>query len=193
MAEVNEQAAVEHFLSSLPSSLAELAPKFTSWAHLLHASSRQLKALGLTVKQRKSLLYHTELYKARQRRREMLHYLAQPANREQSAVAVQQALYDLAYSHVYARQWKRAEEREAEQWWRKATEMNRLRKTFIRNQWSVNTAHMHTCTRTCDTSPLYRLLSGSFLLSVCLSVCSLSQERGAGADQPGVHEAAAQP
>ena len=136
MSEPTDQAAVEHFLSSLPSSLAELAPKFTSWPHLIHSSSRQLKALGLTVKQRKVLLHHTELYKARQRRREMLQLLAQPATAQQAAVEVQQALYDIAYSHVYARQWKRAEESEAQHWWRQATEMNRMRKSFIRNQWN---------------------------------------------------------
>ena len=127
---------MSHFLSSLPSSLVELAPKFPSWSHLIHSSSRQLKALGLSVVQRKQLLYHCELYRARARRREMLQLLAQPATRQQSAVAVQQALYDIAYAHVYARQWKRAEEAEAQHWWRQATEMNRLRKSFIRNQWN---------------------------------------------------------
>ena len=49
------------------------------------------------MKQRKALLLQTELYKARQRRREMLQYLAQPVAQQQSAVDVQQALYDIAY------------------------------------------------------------------------------------------------
>ena len=132
---LSESAEVRHFLSALPLDLSEFSDKFSSFTQLLNAPSRTLKAFGLNIAQRKQLLLQRERYKASLRTAQMLQLLSSSPP-SASPLEVQQALYDVLYPHVYARQWRRAEEREAGHWWRQSVTMARLRKSYVRNEWN---------------------------------------------------------
>jgi len=92
------EAEILSFLTKL--GLQDYAEKFNSWSHLSRTSSRELREMGLNVKQRKQLLKLIERYKMEQRVAAANAFIYANAH-SMSPRELQSRVYEIIYGSMY--------------------------------------------------------------------------------------------
>lgn len=120
-----DESEILNFLKKLK--LQDYAEKFTNLTHLLHARTLELKAMGMTVRQRKELRKLAERYKQTHRQKLAEKYIHANAHRLQPE-QLKRDVYDILYRHIYNElDWRDANKQIEKEWKLKVDNYHRER------------------------------------------------------------------